>query len=132
MRSLFADALSPLTQVAQGEDDLHPRSVSVLENESLSSLSFPLTTNPLSHPGIFFDVNPSKRSVPFPRPLCQMLLSPVTDFIPQPTRRDLFASPCHHYVRLSFGPPMDQLEIGMDAIERLVQRARSGKAKDGG
>ncbi|CDZ97540.1 aminotransferase [Phaffia rhodozyma] len=50
-------------------------------------------------PGIFFDVNPSHR-------------------------RDLFHSPCHHYVRLSFGPPLEQLEKGMDAIERIVKRSK--------
>jgi len=38
-------------------------------------------------PGIFFDINPSHR-------------------------RNLFNSPCHHYVRLSFGPPMADLEKG--------------------
>ncbi|KAI9595662.1 pyridoxal phosphate-dependent transferase [Syncephalis fuscata] len=47
-------------------------------------------------PGIFFDVNPSHR-------------------------RDLFESPCHHFVRLSFGPPMEDLERGLDGIERLLK-----------
>ncbi|KAG8906432.1 hypothetical protein FRC01_008023 [Tulasnella sp. 417] len=46
-------------------------------------------------PGIFFDLNPARR-------------------------RDLFASPCHHFVRLSFGPSFDQLEKGLDAIERVL------------
>ncbi|KAI9252386.1 aminotransferase [Phascolomyces articulosus] len=44
-------------------------------------------------PGIFFDVNPAHR-------------------------RELFESPCHHFVRLSFGPPMEELTKGLDAIER--------------
>ena len=48
-------------------------------------------------PGIFFDLNPSKR-------------------------RDLFDSPCHHFVRLSYGPRMDTLAKGMDAIERIVKK----------
>ncbi|KAJ9121545.1 hypothetical protein QFC22_002164 [Naganishia vaughanmartiniae] len=48
-------------------------------------------------PGIFFDINPAKR-------------------------RDLFHSPCHHFVRLSFGPRQDQLEKGMDAIERMLAK----------
>jgi DNA-binding transcriptional MocR family regulator len=48
-------------------------------------------------PGIFFDVNPSHR-------------------------RDLFESPCHHFVRLSFGPPMEDLERGLQGIERLLKR----------
>ncbi|KAI8063362.1 pyridoxal phosphate-dependent transferase [Gilbertella persicaria] len=48
-------------------------------------------------PGIFFDVNPSHR-------------------------RELFESPCHHFVRLSFGPPMDQLKLGLDHIERVIRK----------
>lgn len=50
-------------------------------------------------PGIFFDLNPAQR-------------------------RDLFDSPCHHFVRISYGPKMDALKMGMDAIERVVKRAR--------
>ncbi|KAF2137589.1 uncharacterized protein K452DRAFT_312202 [Aplosporella prunicola CBS 121167] len=48
-------------------------------------------------PGIFFDLNPSKR-------------------------RDLFDSPCHHFVRLSYGPRMETLKVGMDSIERIVKK----------
>ncbi|KIX02932.1 uncharacterized protein Z518_06482 [Rhinocladiella mackenziei CBS 650.93] len=50
-------------------------------------------------PGIFFDLNPAKR-------------------------RDLFDSPCHHFVRLSYGPKMDVIKMGLDGIERVVKRAR--------
>lgn len=50
-------------------------------------------------PGIFFDLNPAKR-------------------------RDLFDSPCHHFVRISYGPKMDVLTLGMDGIERVVKTAR--------
>ncbi|KIW63573.1 hypothetical protein, variant [Phialophora macrospora] len=50
-------------------------------------------------PGIFFDLNPAKR-------------------------RDLFDSPCHHFVRISYGPRMEQLKMGLDGIERVVKRAR--------
>ncbi|WVF69226.1 hypothetical protein IAT40_004002 [Kwoniella sp. CBS 6097] len=50
-------------------------------------------------PGIFFDINPSHR-------------------------RNLFHSPCHHFVRLSFGPKMDELDRGLDAIQRLLERHR--------
>jgi hypothetical protein len=50
-------------------------------------------------PGIFFDLNPAKR-------------------------RDLFDSPCHHFVRLSYGPKMEALKKGLDGIERVVKRAR--------
>ncbi|KAK8858536.1 hypothetical protein IAR55_002763 [Kwoniella newhampshirensis] len=48
-------------------------------------------------PGIFFDINPSHR-------------------------RNLFHSPCHHFVRLSFGPDLAQLDRGLDAIERLLKK----------
>jgi len=51
-------------------------------------------------PGIFFDLNPAHR-------------------------RDLFASPCHHFVRLSFGPSLDSLDKGLDAMERVVHKART-------
>ena len=50
-------------------------------------------------PGIFFDLNPARR-------------------------RDLFDSPCHHFVRLSYGPKMEVLERGLDGIERVIRRAR--------
>jgi len=48
-------------------------------------------------PGIFFDINPSHR-------------------------RELFESPCHHFVRLSFGPPLDELTRGLDGIERVIKK----------
>ena len=48
-------------------------------------------------PGIFFDLNPAKR-------------------------RDLFDSPCHHFVRLSYGPKMETLKKGLDGIERIVKK----------
>ncbi|KAK5078589.1 hypothetical protein LTR64_002997 [Lithohypha guttulata] len=54
-------------------------------------------------PGIFFDLNPAKR-------------------------RDLFDSPCHHFVRISYGPKMEVLKLGMDAIERVVKKARGQMA----
>jgi len=50
-------------------------------------------------PGIFFDLNPSRR-------------------------RDLFDSPCHHFVRFSYGPKMDVLKMGLDGIERVVNKHR--------
>jgi aspartate/methionine/tyrosine aminotransferase len=49
-------------------------------------------------PGIFFDVNPAHR-------------------------RNLFNSPCHHFVRLSFGPPLEDLDKGIDAMERVLRKA---------
>lgn len=50
-------------------------------------------------PGIFFDINPSHR-------------------------RNLFNSPCHHFVRISFGPPLEDLDKGLDAMERVLKKAR--------
>ncbi|KAJ3162004.1 hypothetical protein HDU86_005702 [Geranomyces michiganensis] len=48
-------------------------------------------------PGIFFDINPGKR-------------------------RELFHSPFKHYVRLSFGPPMEQLQKGLAGIARVLKK----------
>jgi aspartate/methionine/tyrosine aminotransferase len=48
-------------------------------------------------PGIFFDLNPSRR-------------------------RDLFDSPCHHFVRFSYGPRMEVLKMGCDGIERVINK----------
>lgn len=57
-------------------------------------------------PGIFFDINPAHR-------------------------RNLFNSPCHHFVRLSFGPPLEELDRGLDAIQKVVQAAKRQDAKMG-
>jgi len=48
-------------------------------------------------PGIFFDLNPQ-------------------------SRRDLFDSPCHHYVRVSYGPKWDTLKRGIDGIEKVLEK----------
>lgn len=52
-------------------------------------------------PGIFFDLNPSKR-------------------------RDLFDSPCHRFIRFSYGPAMPTLVKGLDGFERVLKKARAG------
>ena len=39
-------------------------------------------------------------------------------------RRNLFHSPCHHFVRLSFGPPLADLDAGLDAIGRVLKKAK--------
>ncbi|EIW84840.1 aminotransferase [Coniophora puteana RWD-64-598 SS2] len=57
-------------------------------------------------PGIFFDINPSHR-------------------------RNLFSSPCHHFVRLSFGPPLEDLDKGLDAMANVLAKAKSGTKKMG-
>jgi len=58
-------------------------------------------------PGIFFDVDPNHR-------------------------RNLFNSPCHHFVRISFGPPLADLDKGLDAIGRVLQRAKKEGLKNFG
>ncbi|KAM0791378.1 hypothetical protein ACM66B_005843 [Microbotryomycetes sp. NB124-2] len=50
-------------------------------------------------PGQFFDLNPSHR-------------------------RNLFDSPCHTFVRLSYGPPIEEISRGLDGIERMLKRVR--------
>jgi aspartate/methionine/tyrosine aminotransferase len=58
-------------------------------------------------PGIFFDINPLRH-------------------------RNLFNSQCHHFVRLSFGPPLADLDMGLDAIGRLLKRVRSNGVREVG
>lgn len=50
-------------------------------------------------PGLSFDVNPSNR-------------------------RSLDSSPCARFVRLSFGPKMEKLKLGLDGIARVLARSR--------
>ncbi|KAF2431741.1 PLP-dependent transferase [Tothia fuscella] len=66
-------------------------------NDGLNFFQACLAEKTIVVPGIFFDLNPSKR-------------------------RDLFDSPCHHYVRLSYGPRWDVLKKGLDGIERVVKK----------
>jgi len=66
-------------------------------NDGLNFFQKCLEAKVIVVPGIFFDLNPSKR-------------------------RDLFDSPCHHFVRLSYGPRMDNLKKGLDAIEEIVKK----------
>ncbi|PYI34433.1 putative aminotransferase, classes I and II [Aspergillus indologenus CBS 114.80] len=69
-------------------------------SDGLNFFNALLTEKVIVVPGIFFDLNPAKR-------------------------RDLFDSPCHHFVRLSYGPKMDVLKMGLDGIERVIRRARA-------
>lgn len=55
-------------------------------------------------PGIFFDLNPARR-------------------------RDLFDSPCHHFVRFSYGPKLEVLKMGCDGIERVVTKFKNLEKK---
>ncbi|GAA5856737.1 hypothetical protein JCM8547_008816 [Rhodosporidiobolus lusitaniae] len=50
-------------------------------------------------PGQFFDLNPSHR-------------------------RNLMDSPCNNFVRVSFGPPLEELDRGLDGIGRLLERVK--------
>jgi len=76
-----------------------PKNASIDISHGLSFFDELLKEKTIVVPGIFFDLNPAKR-------------------------RDLFDSPCHHFVRVSYGPKMDVLKMGMDGIERVVRRAR--------
>ncbi|OOF98109.1 hypothetical protein ASPCADRAFT_205366 [Aspergillus carbonarius ITEM 5010] len=69
-------------------------------SDGLNFFNALLTEKVIVVPGIFFDLNPAHR-------------------------RDLFDSPCHHFVRLSYGPKMDVLKMGLDGIERVIRRARA-------
>ncbi|KAF8605429.1 aminotransferase [Ceratobasidium sp. AG-I] len=68
-------------------------------NDGLTFFEELLKEKTIVVPGIFFEINPSHR-------------------------RDLFSSPCHHFVRISFGPPMEDLDKGLNAIERVMRRAK--------
>jgi aspartate/methionine/tyrosine aminotransferase len=71
-------------------------------NNGLSFFEEALKERVIFVPGIFFDINPGKR-------------------------RELFRSPYHHFVRMSFGPPLDDLKKGMDSLERLIIKFRVSK-----
>ncbi|KAK5132738.1 hypothetical protein LTR08_008704 [Meristemomyces frigidus] len=75
-------------------------------NDGLNFFQACLEEKVIVVPGIFFDLNPSRR-------------------------RDLFDSPCHHFVRVSYGPRMDQLKKGLDGFERVLKKfdAFPGKQK---
>lgn len=42
-------------------------------------------------------------------------------------RRNIVHSPCEPFVRLSFGPPLEELDRGLDGIERVLKKARAGE-----
>lgn len=75
--------------------DLHqlPKGI----NDGLNFFQACLKEKVIVVPGIFFDLNPSRR-------------------------RDLFDSPCHHFVRVSYGPTMKTLKAGMDGFERILKK----------
>ncbi|KDN53386.1 PLP-dependent transferase [Tilletiaria anomala UBC 951] len=57
-------------------------------------------------PGLFFDLNPSHR-------------------------RNIIDSPCEPFVRLSFGPPLEELDRGLDGIARVLNKGRAASAPMG-
>jgi len=73
-------------------------------NDGLTFFEELLKEHAIVIPGIFFDINPNHR-------------------------RNLFNSPCHHFVRVSFGPALPDLDKGLDAIERMLKRAREEGVK---
>jgi hypothetical protein len=42
--------------------------------------------------------------------------------LPDAISDGLFDSPCHHFVRFSYGPKMETLKMGLDGIERVVKK----------
>ncbi|KAF2460581.1 pyridoxal phosphate-dependent transferase, partial [Lineolata rhizophorae] len=66
-------------------------------NDGLNFFHACLKVKVIVVPGIFFDLNPARR-------------------------RDLFDSPCHHYVRLSYGPRMEVLAKGLDSIKKMIDK----------
>lgn len=69
-------------------------------NDGLNFFQACLQEKVIVVPGIFFDLNPSRR-------------------------RDLFDSPCHHFIRVSYGPRMEVLKKGLDGFERILKKNRA-------
>jgi aspartate/methionine/tyrosine aminotransferase len=69
-------------------------------NDGLNFFAACLKEKVIVVPGIFFDLNPSRR-------------------------RDLFDSPCHHFIRVSYGPKMDVLKAGLDGFERILKKHKA-------
>lgn len=69
-------------------------------NDGLNFFQACLEEKVIVVPGIFFDLNPSRR-------------------------RDLFDSPCHHFVRVSYGPRMEVLKMGLDGFERVLKKYKA-------
>ena len=64
-------------------------------NDGMNLFKEGLKENVITIPGIFFDVNPAKRR---------------------------FHARFEHYSRVSFGPEMEKLERGLDALERVIAK----------
>jgi aspartate/methionine/tyrosine aminotransferase len=66
-------------------------------NDGITFFEEGLKENVITVPGVFFDVNPE--------------------------RRRSYAR-YRHYCRISFGPEMEKLVLGLDALERVIERHR--------
>jgi aspartate/methionine/tyrosine aminotransferase len=71
--------------------------LSVPLNDGMSFFRAGLREKVITIPGIFFDVNPDKRR---------------------------FHARYEHHTRISFGPEMEKLERGLDALERIIRGAK--------
>ena len=74
-------------------------------NDGLNFFQACLKEKVIVVPGIFFDLNPSRR-------------------------RDLFDSTCHHFIRLSYGPRMETLKAGLDGFERILKKYKFTSVSD--
>ena len=96
-------------------------------NDGLNFFQACLEENVIVVPGIFFDLNPSKRRDLFDSPCHREFCLRYNNYL---CWFSLFccnlqranAGRCLDFVRLSYGPRMDILVKGMDAIERIVKK----------
>jgi DNA-binding transcriptional MocR family regulator len=68
-------------------------------NDCMAFFGAALANQVICVPGVFFDVNPGQR-------------------------RGRHFARFRHHVRLSFGPPMDEVERGMERLGRVVAAGR--------
>jgi len=73
-------------------------------NDGFSFFREGLKHKVMTVPGVFFDVNPKT-----------------------PNQRPPEASPYHHWVRFSFGPPEDNLRLGLDRLSKMITDFKSQK-----
>lgn len=76
-------------------------------SDGMSFFRTALERQVISVPGVFFDVNPGRR-------------------------RSRSLSRFHHHVRLSFGPPMEEVDRGLDRIGEMIAEALDGRLAPAG
>lgn len=69
-----------------------------LINSGLVMIEVLLKEKTIVTPSIFFDLNPSYR-------------------------RNLFSSPTHHFIQISYGPTLEQVLKGLDGMQRVIDEA---------